>query len=63
MDRDRFIEQFIAVFCATYMAQRYQEFCFTGWTDEKCKPPVEDAKHLAECAWEEMVEQGIADDS
>lgn len=60
MDKERFIENFITTFCATYMAQHYDEFCTRGWTDRNRKPPVEDAESLAKDAWQELVEQGIA---
>ena len=56
MDKARFIEQFITTFCATYMAQHYDDTCMRGWTDENNKPPVEDAESLAEHAWDALVE-------
>jgi len=48
-----FKEQFVTVFLATYAANNYAECCMLGDHTRIEHPPVEDAMHLANCAWNE----------
>lgn len=60
-DRSTFIEQFVASFCAAYMANNYARFCAAGWDDERRKPPTEDAFDLAQAAWADVVDKGFVE--
>lgn len=51
MDKQTFITQYIASFLASYAAFRYDHNCSYG---KKNHHPVEDAKFLAEEAWEQL---------
>ena len=55
-DKDRFIKQYIVSFMASYTADKYEDYCISGRHNELDKSPVEDAHHLAEEAWDHMVE-------
>lgn len=58
MNRDEFIRLYVIQFCAAYVATNYNQNCTLGWTDANRDPPMEDAIHLAECAWEKALEHG-----
>lgn len=51
LDEQRFKEQFIASFLASWCAVNYTEYCVQGAQKLLGKPPVEDAIHLADEAW------------
>jgi hypothetical protein len=55
VDKNKFIENYVAVFLATFAANRYCEHFGTAkdWTT---KPPVNDAVTLAENAWDSIPE-------
>ena len=56
MDEKQFKTAYVAQFLASYMAQRYDQDCLEGHPGEPyAHQPVEDALHLAECAWERLV--------
>lgn len=48
-----FKAQFIASFCASWCAVNYADACARGESDRLETPPMEDAIHLADCAWRE----------
>jgi len=52
MHRDEFIRRYVIQFCASYVANNYDQNCREGLHEQSRKPPVEDAIHLAEAAWE-----------
>lgn len=55
MNREQFIAAYMANFLASYMALRYEDDCLRGHEGEPYNhQPVEDARHLAECAWQQM---------
>jgi len=54
VDRDAFIQQFVASFLATWCANNYDDCCARGEHDRLNHPPVEDAVGMAETAWDEM---------
>ncbi len=48
---------YIANFLSSHMALNYDDDCLNGWPGKRYKnQPVEDAVHMAECAWETLVE-------
>lgn len=53
-DEMMFKRTFAIQFMASLDAVNYQDNCYRGWKGHK--PAVEDAKHLAEKAWEEWKE-------
>lgn len=54
MNKKQFISQYICTFLATYMAGRYDDDCMNGHPNEPYNhQPVEDARFLAEKAWEQ----------
>lgn len=53
MDEKTFKTQFIATFLASWCAKHYEDACMRGEHDRLMHPPVNDAEHLADCAWEE----------
>jgi hypothetical protein len=55
-DEQRFKQQFVVQFLATYCATNYAEFCTTGRQNELRNPPTEDAADMAEAAWQRWVE-------
>ena len=50
-----FIDRFVACFLANWCVQQYEECCNGGDHDRIEHPPVEDAVHIAECAWDSYV--------
>lgn len=52
MDKEKFIQQYIVQFMASYAAVNFAEACCRGESDFLHKI-VEDAQSLAEDAWEE----------
>lgn len=60
MDAVRFKEVYIATFLATRVALQYDEFCFRGEAHKLGRhQPVEDAKQLADDAWDEIIEKNL----
>lgn len=59
MTREEFIRLYAIQFCASFTAVHYDENCIHGRHDEARNPPVEDAIHLAEEAWEHFREHGV----
>ena len=55
LDEQRFKEQFVATFLATYVAQNYTDNCMRGNHKASENPPVEDAAYLANKAWEKYL--------
>lgn len=52
MKEQDFKSMYIVQFLASYMASRYDSDCLNGHPNEPYNhQPVEDAKFLAECAW------------
>jgi len=59
MNEEQFIQTYIATFLASYMAQRYERDCAAGHPGEPYNhQPIEDARHLAKCAWKQLQEIG-----
>lgn len=57
MNKEQFIQTYAANFLASYMASRYERDCAEGHPGEPYNhQPIEDAYHLAECAWRQIVE-------
>ena len=52
----RFKEIFIATFLANWCASNYEQYCMLDKQGELANPPVEDAKHLADQAWQRIKE-------
>jgi len=52
MTRQVFIERYVVEFLAAYNATIYVEACMMGHHDRLRNPPIEDARHMAEHAWE-----------
>jgi len=51
-----FKSTYIATFCATYMANRYDDDCMNGHPNKPYNhQPIEDASFLANKAWEQVV--------
>lgn len=57
LSKQDFIEQFVVQFLASYTATIYEDCCMRGQHAKLRKPPVEDAIHLAEEAWNELVDK------
>ena len=53
-DEEIFKQQFIATFCATWAASKYEMACMTGDHKKLHEPPYEDAVFLAEKHWEHI---------
>jgi hypothetical protein len=54
VDRDgleRFVNAYVPAFLAAHTASIYSEACALDQHDRLTSPPVEDAVHLAVCAW------------
>lgn len=51
-DETEFKKQFVTGFLSNWAVMNNDDYCARGLHDELRNPPVEDAKHLAECAWE-----------
>lgn len=50
-----FKSQYIAAFLGAYMAGRYDSDCMNGHPNNPYdNQPVEDAKFLADCAWDQL---------
>lgn len=61
MNKEQFIATYMANFLATHMALRYVDDCQNGHEGEPYNhQPVEDAHHLAECAWQQIQDLGIS---
>jgi len=54
IEKDWFINSFMMVFMATWCANNYTDYCMRGQQALLSEPPVEDAQHLAEEAYEHM---------
>ena len=55
-DEQRFKQAYAVQFLASFVAKNYTEACMMGQHERLRKPPVEDAHHLAEEAWNHWVE-------
>jgi hypothetical protein len=53
---DKFKENFISTFLATWTANNYDNYCIQGKQEDLEHPPVEDAIFLAESAWKKYKE-------
>lgn len=53
---DDFKRLFVIQFLSSYVANNFQEACVTGRHQSLRQPPVEDAKLLANAAWEHWVQ-------
>ncbi len=51
-----FKEQFVTTFLATWVAKNYDDYVQFEMHDRLADPPVEDAEHLANTAWEKVVD-------
>lgn len=51
-EREEFIQSYMGVFLASYAALNYDRNCIKGWPNRE--QPVEDAKCLAEEAWQQL---------
>ncbi len=56
MNKELFIQRFIANFLASYCANEYADACSRGQHERLSNPPVEDAEGLAESAWDKCCE-------
>lgn len=57
IDEKSFKTSYIANFLASHMALNYEDDCMNGHPGRRYKnQPVEDAVHLANCAWDSIVE-------
>lgn len=56
MNQEQFNEQYIIGFLTAYAAVHYVEHCQNGWPESAKIQPVEDAKCLADEAWEQYQE-------
>lgn len=54
-DEYDFKKHFASAFIATWCANNYADYCTRGMHKELGEPPIEDAEHLAEKAWEHAV--------
>lgn len=55
LDEKTFKSTYIATFLASYMAVTYERNCSEGHVGEPyAHQPIEDANHLADCAWESL---------
>lgn len=60
MTEAEFKSTYITQFLAAYMAQTYERDCHEGHRGEPYNhQPVEDAAFLADCAWKQVMAQGI----
>lgn len=51
-DELHFKRQFAIQFLASWSATHFTEYCARGMQEELAMPPVEDAKYLAQTAWD-----------
>ena len=56
MDKKTFTQNYMVSFLASFAAQEYVANCQKGWPTKT--QPVEDARLLAEEAWDQLAEQG-----
>jgi len=56
MDEVQFKTQHIASFLATRNANKWNCYCSKGWEKRLERGPMEDAIHLADCAWKQYLE-------
>lgn len=52
MKKEEFIKLYIINFISSYTAKNYDSYCSQGRHQDLNKPPLEDARFLAEKAWE-----------
>ncbi len=57
MDKKTFTQNYMVSFLASFAAQEYVANCQKGWPTKT--QPVEDARLLAEEAWDQLAEQGM----
>lgn len=57
MNEKEFKDHFAATFLATWVAVNYDHACAYGQHERLDHPPAEDAKFLADKAWEEWQRQ------
>ena len=55
-DKQRFKEQFIVTFLATWCATNHADACMRDEHERLEHPPVEDAIELADTVWQRLVE-------
>ena len=56
--KEQFNRQYVVTFLASYMASRYDSDCMNGHPNEPYNhQPVADAIFLAECAWQQYLEE------
>lgn len=53
-DRRQFVRDFITTFLASWCAENYSDYCTGGRQKELSNPPVEDAEHLANEAFNKI---------
>lgn len=54
LTKQQFVDQFVCNFLAVWCANNYADMCALGKHEVLENPPVEDAKFLAEAAWEKV---------
>lgn len=54
MDKDTFIAAYVAAFLGSHTAFIYDDCCMRGNHDRFNHQPVEDAKYIAEKAWNQL---------
>jgi hypothetical protein len=60
MNENEFKAQYALVFCATYTANRYEEYCSHGKQKDLDYQPMDDALYLADEAWRQYIETNPA---
>lgn len=55
----RFKEQFVVTFLASWCAHHYDDYCQRELHDELEHPPIEDAVELANAAWTHGKDLGV----
>jgi hypothetical protein len=58
-ERIDFKNKFVIAFLASWCANHYEDFCARGLHDELANPPIEDAKDMAQSAWEKLKKDGF----
>jgi len=56
MEEQKFKQDFIACFLASWCANKYEDCCMRGEQSVLGNPPVEDAEDMADAAWEKIIE-------
>lgn len=56
LTQEQFIDNFVVTFLATWCANEYNDSCMNGQQERLNRPPVEDARFLAQKAWEHYQE-------